>query len=84
MSAEIRKQRLRRLEIMFVRSPIYFVTACTQNRRNILAMPAIHETFLRFGKEGPLHGAWIGAYVIMPDQLHLFVATDDEKIAISD
>jgi hypothetical protein len=30
MSAEIRKQRLRRLEIVFVRSPIYFVTTCEQ------------------------------------------------------
>ena len=68
---------------MFVRSPIYFVTACTPNGRKILAMPAIHETFLRFGQVGPSHGAWIDAYVIMPDYLHLFVATDDEQIAIS-
>ncbi len=83
MSAEIRKQRLSRLDVVFVRSPIYFVTACTQNRHNILATPAIHETFLRFGQEGPSHRAWIGAYVIMPDHLHLFVATDDEQIAIS-
>jgi putative transposase len=83
MSAEIRKQRLRRLELVFVRSPIYFVTTCTANRRKILAAPGIHETFLGFGQEGPLHGAWIGAYVIMPDHLHLFVATDDEKKAIS-
>ena len=83
MSAEIRKRRLSRLDIVFVCSPIYFVTACTQNRRNILATPAIHETFLRFGKEGPSHGAWIGAYVIMPDHLHAFVATDDQKIATS-
>src|SRR5580765_977618 len=83
MSAEIQKKRLSRLNLVFVRSPIYFVTACTQNRRSILATPAIHETFLRFGQEGPSHGAWIGAYVIMPDHLHLFVATDDEQIAIS-
>ena len=83
MSAEIRKKRLSRLNLVFVRSPIYFVTACTQNRRGILATPAIHETFLRFGQEGPSHGAWIGAYVIMPDHLHLFVATADEQIAIS-
>jgi REP element-mobilizing transposase RayT len=68
---------------VFVWSPICFVTACTENRRSLLATPAIHETFLRFGKEGPLHGAWIGAYVIMPDHLHLFVAIDDEKIAMS-
>jgi len=83
MSAEIRKQRLRRLELVFVRSAIYFVTTCTENRRDTLATPAIHKTFLRFGKEGPLYGAWIGAYVIMPDHLHLFVVTDDEKIGIS-
>ena len=83
MSAEIRKQRLRRLDFVLVRSPIYFVTACTQNRRNILATPAIHKTFLRFGKKGPLHGAWVGAYVVMPDHLHVFLSTDDEKIAIS-
>jgi REP element-mobilizing transposase RayT len=83
MSAEIRKQRLRRLEIVFVGSPIYFVTTCTQNRRNILATSAIHETFLHFGKEGPLYGAWIVAYVIMPDHFHLFVATDGEQISIS-
>src|SRR5580765_6129728 len=83
MSAEIQKKRLSRLNLVFVRSPIYFVTACTQNRRSILATPAIHETFLRFGQEGPSHGAWIGAYVIMPDHLHLFIATDDEQIAIS-
>ena len=79
MSAEIRKQRLRRLDLVFVRSPIYFVTACLENCRKLLATPAIHETFLRFGKQGPLHGAWVGAYVIMPDHLHVFVATDDEK-----
>jgi REP element-mobilizing transposase RayT len=54
-----------------------------QNRRNILTTPPIHETFLRFGQEGPSHGAWVGAYVIMPDHLHLFVATNDEQISIS-
>jgi len=84
MSAEIRKRRLGRLDLVFVRSPIYFITACTQNRRNILTTPPIHETFLRFGQEGPSHGAWVGAYVIMPDHLHLFIATDDEQIPISD
>ena len=82
MSAEIRKRRLGALDFVFVRSPIYFVTACSQNRRSILTTPAIHETFLRFGQEGPSHGAWVGAYVLMPDHLHLFVATNDEQIAI--
>ena len=48
-----------------------------------LAASAVHETFLRFGLEGPAHGAWSGAYGIMPDNLHLFVATDDEKMALA-
>jgi len=83
MTAENRKQRLRRLDLMFVRSPIYFVTACMQDRGKLLATVAVHESFLQFGQEGPAHVSWIGAYVIMPDHLHLFVATDDEKITLS-
>ena len=34
------------------------------------------------GEEGPQHGAWIGAYVLMPDHLHTFVAIDDEKLVL--
>src|SRR6266702_77486 len=83
MTAETRKQRLRRLEFLFVRQPIYFVTACTEGRRKFLATAAVNKTFLRFGQEGPAHGGWIGAYVTMPDQLHLFVTTDEEKITLA-
>ena len=86
MTAENAKQqrpeRLRRLELLFVRSPIYFVTTCTDGRRSILASTTIHENFVRFANEGPAHGAWIGAYVLMPDHLHAFVAYDDEKISL--
>jgi putative transposase len=28
-------------------------------------------------------GAWVGAYVIMPDHLHLFVSMDDQRIMLS-
>src|SRR6266516_985393 len=83
MTAEDRKQRLHRLELIYVRSPIYFVTTCTANRRHILAVDAIEESFIRCAKEGPEHGAWIGAYVLMPDHLHVFAAIDDEKLSLS-
>jgi putative transposase len=83
MTAANRKLRLRRLDRVFVRSPTYFITACTANRRSLLATAAVHETLLRFGQEGSRYVAWIGAYVIMPDHVHLFVATDDEKITLS-
>jgi len=84
MTAENRKPHLQRLDLVFERSPIYFVTACMQDRRKLLATAAIHETFLRFAREGPARGAWVGAYELMPDHLHVFVATDDEKITLSD
>ena len=84
MTAESSPERLRRLDRIFVRSPIYFVTACMSHRRKILATPAIHECFIQFATDGPKHGAWTGAYVLMPDHLHLFVALDDENTALTD
>ena len=84
MTAENRTPRLHRLARIYVRSPIYFVTTCTANRRHILATEAIHESFLHFAEEGPEHGAWIGAYVLMPDHVHAFVAIDDQKISLSE
>ena len=82
-AATPRPRRLGRLETVFVDSPIYFVTACTVNRRKILAHSLIHEGFIQFGKNGPEHGAWIGKYVLMPDHLHVFVSLDDEKITLA-
>jgi REP element-mobilizing transposase RayT len=72
--------RLHRLEWLFKRNPIYFVTANTHSRAKILATPAIHKAFQEFAAFGSDHGAWVGAYVLMPDHLHAFVALDDRKI----
>jgi REP element-mobilizing transposase RayT len=83
MTAENRTPRLHRLARIYVRSPVYFVTTCTANRRHILATEAIHESLLHFAQEGPEHGAWIGAYVLMPDHVHAFVAIDDQKVSLS-
>ncbi len=83
MSAENRKPRLHRLDRVFVHSPIYFVTACTHERQKILATAKVHEAFLDFARRGPEHGAWVGAYVIMPDHLHVFVSVDDQRIMLS-
>jgi REP element-mobilizing transposase RayT len=66
-------ERLRRLDWVFERHPIYFITACVCDRRKILADTAVHEALKRFAEGGPAHGAWLGSYVLMPDHLHLFV-----------
>ena len=77
-----RSQRLRRLDRIFPRTPIYFVTACTDKRRPLLANDAVHENFQNFADLGQERGAWVGAYVIMPDHLHFFVAFDDREMLL--
>jgi REP element-mobilizing transposase RayT len=76
-------RRLARLERLHVRAPIYFVTACTAERKKLLARPEIHSAFVRFAEQGPNFGAWIGAYVLMPDHVHLFLALD-ERVMLSE
>ena len=84
MSAEpSRPGRLGRLEIVFADSPIYFVTACTVNRRRILARSPIHEALIEFGKNGAKRGAWLGKYVLMPHHMHAFVALNEEKLMLA-
>ncbi len=75
--------RLGRLDRIYVRAPIYFLTACTAQRRPLLAKQDVHEAFIRFAKQGPAYGVWIGAYVLMPDHLHAFVALDAERVNLS-
>jgi REP element-mobilizing transposase RayT len=82
-ASRVRPERLRRLGLIFPRAPVYFVTACTTRRKKILARRDVHEVFQKFARESPKHGAWIGAFVLMPDHLHLFVAFDDELISLS-
>jgi putative transposase len=77
------RKRLRRLDRIFAHTPIYFVTTCTDNRHQILACESVHQTFVVFAKEGPRRGAWLGAYVIMPDHLHAFVGLDDQEITLA-
>src|SRR5436190_10708975 len=83
MTAEIRNKRLHRLELIYVRSPIYFVTDNTYNRQKLLASAAINDALVEFAQRGPPHGAYVGNYVLMPDHLHAFVAIDDQKITLS-
>ncbi len=80
MTADDRTQRLHRLDQIFFPTPIYFVTTCTNNRRAILAKRSVHQAFVHFAEKGAQRGAWVGAYVLMPDHLHAFVGLDDHKI----
>ena len=75
--------RLQRLDRIWVRHPIYFITAVTAERRPLLAQTAVHATIEQFALGGPARGAWLGGYVLMPDHLHAFVALDDRLLTLS-
>jgi putative transposase len=77
------RQRLKRLDIVYQHFPIYFVTACTAKRHQLLASESIHSAFEEFADSAPKYGAWVGAYVLMPNHLHLFLAIDDQKTSLS-
>ena len=79
----VRSSRLRRLDWLFDREPIYFVTTCTAHRRPILGTERIHEALVSFAIAGGVHGAFVGRYGIMPGHLHVFVALDPERITLS-
>ena len=76
-------ERLRRLETVYERHPIYFVTACTAERRHLLACPLIHNAFVRFAQAAAERGAWVGRYVLMPDHIHLFVSFEPDQMGLS-
>lgn len=75
---EAKPQRLRRLDRVFIRHPLYFVTACTEDRQCILANAKVHEDFQKFCRAGLERGVFVGRYVLMPDHLHLFVAFGED------
>jgi putative transposase len=70
--------RLRRLDWIFSKSPIFFTTASTHERRSLLANPEIHSAFKEFSWNAEQRGVYVGRYVLMPDHLHLFVAFSPE------
>jgi putative transposase len=59
---------------MHNRSIIIFVTTCTAQRRQILASPLTHEAVVCAWRAA---STWlVGRYVIMPDHIHLFCASN--------
>ncbi|HEX8077921.1 MAG TPA: transposase [Chthoniobacterales bacterium] len=51
------------------------MTACLNQRRELLANHPVHNALVRFAERAYLdHGIAVGRYVIMPDHLHLFVS----------
>ena len=54
-----------------------------KHRLPILNNNDVHARLIDFGHAGSARGAWLGAYVLMPDHLHLFVVIDDARLNLS-
>ncbi|MCU0776587.1 MAG: hypothetical protein MUF86_02855 [Akkermansiaceae bacterium] len=65
--------RLTRLDTVFTEAPVYFITACTEKRRHLLADDETHDVFYKFCHQARDLGVLVGRYVLLPDHLHLFV-----------
>jgi putative transposase len=66
-------KHLRRLEQIWVDSPIYFVTTCTKHRRQLLARSEVAGVLIEEWRAArDRHGWAVGRYVIMPDHVHFF------------
>jgi putative transposase len=79
----MRKPRLQRLDRLFTSEPVFFITACTPDRRRILANNTVQKAFVRFATDAAARGIFVGRYVIMPDHLHFFVAFAPTAPALS-
>jgi putative transposase len=49
----------------------------------LLASESVHEKLKQYAQAGPDFGAWLGAYILMPDHLHLFVVIDDGNLSLA-
>ncbi|MDB6124242.1 MAG: Transposase like protein [Pedosphaera sp.] len=70
---------LRRLEHVYTRHPVYFVTCCTEARKPLLANPSIHQAFTLFCQNALALSVFTGRYVLMPDHWHLFVTLPEDR-----
>jgi REP element-mobilizing transposase RayT len=66
-------KHLQRLDRVWIRDPLFFVTATTFQRAQVLNSPAAHAICVEAWETGQrLHGWQVGRYVMMPDHVHFF------------
>ena len=59
--------------------PVWYIRFCTHQREKWLASDQVHAAFVRFAERALKDfNVAVGAYIIMPDHLHLFVCGDPE------
>jgi len=68
------KDRPRRLSLIYIDQPLFFVTFCTRSRKRIPSLGCARDALEKYGRLGiEQFNIGPGRYVIMPDHVHLFV-----------
>ena len=71
------KDRPRRLDHIFSRAPVFFITFCTRDRKRIDPLTNANNALVKYGKDAlEKFNVGVGRYVIMPDHVHFFVRGD--------
>ena len=66
-------KHLRRLDRIWLDSPIYSITMCTKDRRATLARDEVTKILIEERRAAHERHSWaVGRYVIMPDHVHFF------------
>ena len=77
-------ERLRRLDSVWIDPPVYLLTICTEGRRPRLASPRFAEIIIDELEGAETRHGWLaGRFVIMPDHMHVFVASGPEASDLS-
>jgi putative transposase len=71
------KDRPRRLSLIYIGQPLFFVTFCTRNRKRISSLDRAQAALQEYGRVAiEQFNVGLGRYVIMPDHVHFFVRGD--------
>ncbi|MFZ3377174.1 MAG: transposase [Chthoniobacterales bacterium] len=77
-------EHLRRLDRVWIEPPIYFITTCTRDRRNVLTHETAASALIDEWKRARERHRWaIGRYVIMSDHVHFFCRPEREAKTLS-
>jgi putative transposase len=80
---DVEAMRPRRLEWLYKRYPIFYLTLVAHDRRYLFANAQVHQAFISFSEVAMQHGVAVGRYVLMPDHIHLFAGFGDSAPNLS-
>jgi putative transposase len=80
------RKHLRRLRKVHqrIKAPMYFISVCSYERREVLAEPLGEMITATLSEAAKATGWMVGRYVIMPDHVHFFCAASQADADISE